>query len=369
VTVQAAEEPQGEAIGRAPASRPPWAPGQARLLRIGRHAWATLGIAGVLALAWWLAGLLAVVVVPLLLALFPAALLSPAVGWLNRHRWPRPLATMLVVLAAVAIVGGLLALVVPAFLTQLPALTQSLNEAGSRVDVLIHRVPGVEETATAAGLIRRGVLAFLGGVNAALLAGLNLLLGLLLVLVLLALYLNGGSRMVDTATRALPARWRPDARELLDRLWASLGSYTRALFLVAAFDSTAIAVGLWLLDVPLVLPLAMLVFFGAFIPYIGALLSGLFAVLVALADDGLGTAVGVLVLVLVVQQIDGNVVQPLVVGRAVHLSVFTVVVAVGIGATLLGVLGAFLAVPAAACIAQAVTFLRARHSPNQGEQP
>lgn len=329
-------------------------------MRLGRYAWASLGIAGLLVLGWLLAGLLAVVVVPLLLALFPAALLAPAVGWLNRHRLPRPLATGIVVLVAVTLVGGVLALLVPAFLAQLPALIESLTRSGSRLDVLVHRVPSVADTVTVGDLIRAGVLWFLGGVNAAVLAALNLVLGLLLVLVLLVTYLSGGHRIVTTATTLLPRARQPETRELLDQMWQVLGSYIRALSLVALFDAFAVGLGLWLLDVPLVLPLSVLVFLGAFIPYIGAFLSGLFAVLVALADAGLGTAVAVLVLVLVVQQIDGNVVQPLLVGKAVRLSVLTVIVAVGVGATLLGVLGAFLAVPAAACLARAVTFLRER---------
>jgi len=114
--------------------------------------------------------------------------------------------------------------------------------------------------------------------------------------------------------------------------------------------------------VPLVLPLAVLIFFGAFVPYVGALLTGLLAVLVAFADRGVGSALAVLALVVVTQQVEGNVLQPLVMGKVVRLSAFTVIVAIGIGATLLGVLGAFLAVPAAAVTARVVTFLRERAS-------
>jgi putative heme transporter len=338
--------------------------GELRLLRFGRCAWAVLGIVGVAVLAWLLAGRLAVVVVPLVLALFPAALLAPAVGWLHRHRVPRAAATAIVVLVAVAVVGGVFALVLPAFVAQVPELTRSLTAAGSELDVLIHRVPSVEDDATVGALIRRGILAFLGGLNAALLAVLNLALGLLLVVVLLVCYLSGGARIVRTATGLVPHRGRPAVRELLGRVWDTLGSYTRTLFLVALVDATLVGVGLWLLGVPLVLPLSVLVFFGAFIPYVGAFASGLLAVLVALADGGVSTAAAVLVLILVVQQIEGNVVQPLLMGKAVRLSAFTVIVSVGIGATLLGVLGAFLAVPTAACVARAATFLRERQRPD-----
>jgi predicted PurR-regulated permease PerM len=343
-------------------------PGQ-RLVGLGQYAWAALGIAGVLVLGWLLAGLLYVVVVPLLLALFPAALLGPAVGWLHRHGLPRALATVIVVLVAATVVGGVVALVVPAFLTQLPALIESLTQAGTRLDDLVRSLGSVEERTTVGDLIREGALAFVGGVNAGLLAALNLLVGLLLVLVVLVCYLSGGSRIVSTGLALLPSQRRPDVREVLDRMWATLGSYTRALFLVGLFDATFIGIGLWLLGVPLVLPIAVLIFVGSLVPYIGPLVAGAFPVLVALADSGLEAAVAVLVLVIVVLQIEGNVVTPLLMGKAVRLSAFTVIVAVGIGVTLLGILGALIAVPTAACLARAVVFLREeRESPCGADQ-
>jgi putative heme transporter len=333
------------------------------LVRLGRAAWAMLGIAGLVALALLVASRLTVVVVPLLLALFPAALLAPAVGLLHRGRLPRPLATALVVVAATAMVGGVFSFVVPAFLAQLPELTASLSEAGTRLDNgLLHQLPGVPPSATVGGLIQTAATTFIGGVSAALYAALTLVLGLGLVLVVLVCYLSGGPRMVDTGLALLPARHRPATRELADRLWTTLGTYIRALSLVALFDASAVAVGLMLLGVPL----AVLVFFGAFIPYIGAFVSGLAAVLVAFATGGPGTALAVLVLIVVVQQVDGNLVQPLVMGRATLLSAFTVIVVVTAGAALLGVLGAFLAVPAAACLAQTLAFVRERRSAPDG---
>lgn len=330
------------------------------LLRIGRFAWALLGIAGVFVLAWLVATRLAVVVVPLLLALFPAALLAPAVGLLHRHRVPRALATLLAVLVAAAAVACVFAFIVPAFLAQLPELTQSLTQAGSRLDMLIHRLPSVEPNATLSGLVRQAVVTFFGGINAVLLTAFEIVFGLLLVLVVLVCYLAVGARIVGTGVALLPVRYRDGGAELVDRVWCTLGSYIRALFLVALFDATSMGIGLWLLGVPLVLPLSVLVFFGAFVPYIGAFLSGLFAVLVAFADGGLGAALATLALIIVVQQVDGNVVQPLLMGAVTRLSAFTVIVAVTAGAALLGVLGAFLAVPAAACVAQVVAFARER---------
>lgn len=336
--------------GRSPIDRPS--------VRIGLLAWSAVGVAVVVVLIWMLAVQLSVVTVPLLLALFPAALLAPAVGWLHRHRWPRALATTVVVLAACAVVGGVLALVVPRVAAQVPALAGTLTQAGTRLDQLVQRLPGTDADASLGNLLQQGVLNLVGGLNAAVMAALNLVFGLVLVVVLLFCYLSGGRRIPTTALSLLPERRRGPAADLLDTVWDTLGAYVRALFLVALFDAAFVGVGLWIIGVPLVLPLAMLVLLGAFVPYIGALLSGLAAVLVAFAAGGPGQAAAVLVLVVVVQQIDGNLVQPLVMGRVVRLSAFTVIVAVTAGAALLGVLGAFLAVPVAACVARAVAFAR-----------
>jgi len=330
------------------------------LVRVGRYAWALLGVAGVLVLAWLLASRLAVVVVPLLLALFPAALLSPVVNWLHRHRVPRPLAAVVAVVAAVAVVGGVFALLVPAFMAQLPALSEALANAGNRLNTLINQL-GLFRTGTTVGdLIRQHAPKIVGPIDAALISGLNFLVGLVLAIVVLVCYLSGGRRIVNTGLALLPARRRGPAHELAERVWDTLGSYTRALFLVALFDAVLVGLGLWLFGVPLVLPLAVLIFFGAFVPYIGAFVAGLLAVLVAFADGGVPIALGVLALLIVVQQIEGNVVQPLLMGKVTQLSAFTVIIVVAIGATLLGVLGAVLAVPTAACLARALTFVRER---------
>jgi predicted PurR-regulated permease PerM len=330
------------------------------LIRLGSFAWALLGIAGLLVLGWLLATRLMVVVIPLLLALFPTALLAPVVNWLNRHRVPRPLATLLTVVAAVAVVGGVFALLVPEFLAQLPALTDSLANAGTRLNTLINQMHLVKAGTTIGDLIRQGALKVFGPLDTALITGINFLVGFVLLVVVLVCYLTSGRRIVSTSLALLPAQRRAAAHELANRVWDTLQSYTRALFLVALFDAVSVGLGLWLFGVPLVLPLSVLVFFGAFVPYIGAFLSGLAAVLVALADGGMGIALGVLALLIVVQQIEGNVVQPLLMGKITQLSAFTVIVAVSIGAALLGVLGAVLAVPTAACIARALAFTHER---------
>ena len=134
------------------------------------------------------------------------------------------------------------------------------------------------------------------------------------------------------------------------------------MLLVAAVDAVFIGAGLLLLGVPLALPLAALVFLGALFPVVGAVLATLLAALVALADGGFGLALAVLALAVAVEQLEGNVIYPLLMSRAVRLPPFLVLVAVAIGATALGVLGAFLVVPVAACLARTGAYLRERRA-------
>lgn len=341
------------------------------MLFAGRLAWAALGIIAVAVLCWIAASYLAFVVVPLLLALFPAAALAPLVHWLTHHRVPRAVAALLAVLSLLAVVGGLVAAVVPAFIAQLPALVESVTRSVQQLQPLLERIPGVPEGTTLQGLAQRAATGLgsggaLGATVGYTRGAVEVFSGLLLLLVALFFYLYDGPRMASSGISLLSRPRRKPARELGDRLWHTLGSFVRAQSAVAVIDATLIGLGLALLGVPLALPLAVLVFIGGFFPYIGAAASGLLAVLVALADSGAWTAVVVLALVMGVQVLEGNLIAPLVTGHMLQLRAFVVIVSVAIGATLLGVLGAFLAVPTAACLDRVWGFLRERRTAAAG---
>ena len=332
------------------------------VLRAGRIAWALLGIAGVAALLGYVAFRLSFVVVPLVLALFPAAALSPAVSWLVRHRLPRVLAALLVVLGLLAAITGVLAAVVPSFIAQLPALGEAIKQAVQQLQPLLERLPG-EQRLSLQELAQRAATALGGGNPLSTAVGatrsiVEFLAGVVLLVVALFFYLFDGSRRARAAAGLLPEARRGPALELGEQLWLTLGGFFRGQFVVAVIDAVLIGTGLVLLDVPLALPLAVLVFLGGFFPVVGATVSGLLAVLVALAHGGLGSAVAVLAVVVGVQQLEGNIVEPLVMRRMVRLSAFLILVVISAGAAVLGVLGAFLAVPTAAVVARTVTFLR-----------
>ncbi|HWH05585.1 MAG TPA: AI-2E family transporter, partial [Gaiellaceae bacterium] len=176
------------------------------------------------------------------------------------------------------------------------------------------------------------------------------------------------------ATRLFP----PAARVHVDRIghlaWGTLGGYLRGVMIVAAFDALLIGIALWLLGVPLVLPLALLTFVGGFFPIVGAFTAGFAAVMVALVANGLTTALLVFGAVLLVQQLEGNVLQPLVVGSATNVHPLAVLLAVATGGVLWGIAGAFLAVPLAAVVNQAATYLaserpRVALPPDVADQP
>jgi putative heme transporter len=180
-------------------------------------------------------------------------------------------------------------------------------------------------------------------------------------------YLKDGRRLRDAIVTTAPRHRQPIVREGLDRSWTTLSSYVQGQLLVAAVDAVFIGVGLLILGVPLALPLAILVLFGGLFPIVGAVATGALAVLVALADGGLTTGLIVLGIVLAVQQIESNVLEPLILGRTIHLHPIVVLTAIAAGASVLGILGAFLAVPVAAITARIVDLVRGRDEDADGQ--
>ena len=336
------------------------------VLRAGRYAWAALGVVVLTVLAGMALSYVGFVVVPLVLALFPAAALLPAVEWLVRRRVPRAVAALLVVLGVLAVLVGVIAGLVPLVADQVPAVADAVSRAAGQLEQTLRRLPfdvGVSSLRELATRVAGGGAGgMLGGTLSVTAGVVEFLAGTLLLLVALFCYLQDGPRMARSALGLLQERTRELVREIGCRAWVTLGGYFRGLLLVAAVDAVFIGAGLLLLGVPLALPLAALVFLGALFPVVGAVLATLLAALVALADGGFGLALAVLALAVAVEQLEGNVIYPLLMSRAVRPPPFLVLVAVAIGATALGVLGAFLAVPVAACLARTGAYLRERRA-------
>jgi putative heme transporter len=349
--------------------------GAARYVRMGRYAWATLGFVGVLVLAGIVLGELALLFVPLILALFPAALLMPVAQWLKSHKVPAALAAFLTLFGGIGVIVGIFAIIGPLVASEIPELVESVSEGAETLEAWLADDPLglgfdfegfgqlLDQGRDQLGQLVEGAgTGIAGGALSAAVMVVEGVTALLLLLVAIFFYLKDDGKLARGFIRTLPASWRKDATALGDRFWTTTGSYFRGQLLVAFVDAVLIGIGLLVLGIPLAIPLAVLVFFGGLFPIVGAVVTGAVAVLVALADAGVVTALIVAGLVLAVQQAESNILEPLILSRVIRLHPLVVLFSITAGAILLGVLGAFLAVPVAASIARAIDYLR-------GEEP
>jgi predicted PurR-regulated permease PerM len=314
--------------------------------------WRALAVIGMIIMVGYVVIALRVVVVPVAVALLLTALLGPVVDWLARHRMPRGLATLVVLLAGLSLIAALLGFVIQAFVAGLPALQVQVANSIEAVRVwLLHppfRLPPVNLQSLLDSLSRsvsnnRSAITS-GALSTAVTLG-QYLTGAALALFTLIYFLYGGRSMWYFLLGAVPRPVRDRIDVAGQRGFASLVGFIRATVLVAVMDAAGIGIGLVVVGAPLVVPLAALTFLAAFIPVIGAVLSGVIAVLVVLVANGPVSALVVLGVVIGVQQLEGNVLQPLLMGRAVELNGMAVVLAVAVGSVIAGIAGALLAVP------------------------
>lgn len=326
-----------------------------------------VGAVVILAIALWR---LRVVALPAFVALLAATALVPPAQWLRRHHLPAALAATVVFSGALVVLATLLALILPGFIGEIGAVRDQVEGGARRLGEIVASGPfGLSETDVQRSIddaIERlrssGDRIASGVLSGAVIVG-QTLAGLLLTLVLLFSFIKDGSVLWDWMLRQFPRGARERVSEIGETAWSLLGSYVRGIAFVATVDALFIGLGLALLGVPLVLPLATLTFAAAFIPFVGAIAAGLAAALVALVANGVATALIVLGIVVLVQQVEGNLLYPLVVGRSVQLHPVAILFALGTGAVLAGIIGALVAVPFAAVIAAAIPIARGRRPP------
>ncbi|WP_344648075.1 AI-2E family transporter [Cryptosporangium japonicum] len=344
-------------------------------LRVGAAwAWRLAIVAVVLYGLFHLISMLRVVVIPLMVALLLAALLEPAAGFLRRMGAPRALAATTILVFGLVLVFGTLTLVVQAFINGLADLTDQVNQALNEgrdwlLSGPLHISQGqidqyVERAQT--WLSENSSSLTSGALSTATTLG-EVVTGFFLVLFTTFFFLKDGAQIWRFLTRLLPRPARPAVRQAGHYSWHTLTSYVRATVFVAFVDALGIGIGLAVLKVPLTLPLAALVFLGAFIPVIGATLSGAVAVAVALVTQGPVPALIILAVVIGVQQLEGHVLQPLIMGRAVALHPLSVILAIAIGITVAGIVGGLVAVPLLAVLNTAIRYLVLR--PDGGPAP
>lgn len=334
------------------------------IVSVSRWALRLLIIAAALYALSWIVGRLWSILLPILLALLLSTVLWPPTRWLRR-RMPPALAASITVVGLLAVIAGVIALLAPAVSRELPGLVErtsaglaSLQQwlAGPPFNLGSDALGGLVDQAIASlqsnsQAVANAVLASLGTIS-------NAVINLVLALVLAFFFLKDGPKFLPWLRRWIGAGPGRHVEAVSGRIWTGLGQFVWSQAAVAFVDAIFIGLGVWILGVPFPLPIAVLTFFGGFVPIIGAFVAGAVAVLVALVSNGFGTALGVLAIVLVVQQLEGNVLQPILVGRTLKMHPAVVIGVVALGSTLFGIVGAFLAVPATTIFTVIAQYLR-----------
>ncbi|MGD1109223.1 MAG: AI-2E family transporter [Mycobacterium sp.] len=329
-------------------------------------AWRLLVILAAAVAFLWLVEKLEVIVVPVLLALMLSALLVPGVDWLDRHGLPRGGAVALVLLSGFAVLGGVLTFVVSQFIVGAPDLVEQVSRSIDSTRKWLIQGPAhlrneqIDSAGNAAiQALHNNQAKLTSGALSTAATVTELLTAAVLVLFTLIFFLYGGRNIWQYVMKIFPVGVRDRVQEAGIAGYGSLIGYVRATFLVALTDAAGVGTGLAIMGVPLALPLASLVFLGAFIPLIGALVSGLVAVVVALLAKGIVYALLTLGLLVVINQIEAHLLQPLVMGRAVSIHPLGVVLGITTGGVLAGIVGALLAVPTVAFLNNAMQVLLA----------
>jgi len=328
----------------------------------GAWSWRILAVLAVIAVGIWLVIQFKLIVIPFLISILLAALLVPFSSFLQRHRWPKSLAITASMLAALALVGGLVTLVVFQIRGGWNALVDATLTAVDDIGGWLSGPPFDLETSD----LRRTILdwwtefshdtgsIWAGALSVGTTTG-HVLAGLLLTLFATLFLLIDGGRIWRWFIGLFPERARVRGDRAARTAWTTLTTFARVQIFVAAVDAVGIGLGAWILGLfyggfPLVIPIAVVVFLASFIPIVGALFSGALAVFVALVYLGPIPAIIMLGIVLLVQQIEGHVLQPLVMGIAVRVHPLAVVFAVAAGALIAGIPGALFAVPLVAVV-------------------
>lgn len=310
---------------------------------------------------------LRLLVLPMIVAVLLATVLVPPVRWLQRKGFPRLLATWTVLAGVVAVIVGLVAGVAPSVVEEFSGLGPTVEEGVLQVERWLVEGP-LDLSAAEIDRYTDQVVDQLRASGSSLASGLlagavvvtEVIAGFLLILVLTFFFVKDGEQMTEFGLRQLREEHHDLARAVARRGWTALEGYVRGTAVVAVVDAVIIGVGLVLIGVPLVAPLVLLTFFGAFFPLVGAVAAGAVAALVALVSGGPTDALLTLGVVVLVQQVEGDLVAPLVLGRAVRLHPVVILAALTGGAVIGGLIGAFLAVPTAAVAVAVAGELKAR---------
>lgn len=322
---------------------------RAFVLRWGDVAWRLVAIGVVVFFTFRILKIVSVVVFALIFALFLAAILWRPAQWLMRRGWKPALASMATIAVAALLLAGLIVFIIPQIADSFDTLSEDVTETWESLhDWLIEGPLGL--TQQEINDYTERITDWLQGIGGDRLIGgataiLEFITGAFLVIIITFFMLKDGRVLLEKTLERTPTetagKLAVGARVARD----SLAKYMGGIALVGLFDATLIGVALWIVGAPLVFPLALLVFFGAFIPLVGAFLSGLLAVAVTFVNVGAVQSLIILAVVVIVQQFEGDVIMPLVFGSRLRLHPLVVLLAVAAGGLAFGLAGAFLSVP------------------------
>lgn len=342
----------------------PQSPWQDRLGRAATRSLQALAILVLVVVVVWAGVQLKLVVVPLFIATLVAAAASPVVGWLRRRGLPRALAVWAALLSGFTVLGGIIWLVASAAQDQWSDLAGRADEGLAELRRALAESPlaidaaDLEKLGSKARQLIAGPDAQTGVLTGATLV-VEVLAGIFLGLVLLYFLLKDGERIWGFLRgELLPDRHAGRFDLIAERAVTVLGGYVRGTVVIATVEAVVIGGALAILGVPLALPLAVVVFIGAFVPLLGATTAGVLAALVALVSNGPVTALIVVGVVILVNQLEGDVLAPLVLGKSLSLHPLAVLLALSAGTITAGIIGAILSVPFAAVAWSAITTWR-----------
>ena len=316
---------------------------------VGLTSWLLVGVAVFLAGAVWLLSLTHVIVLPVIVAGVVAAVASPLVAWLQRHRVPRGLGTALLMVAVIAIGVGVMLLVIGGITSQSSDLSSHLSDAKDEITGWLKDLgvdPGKADQAKqdASSASSDTVSALLKGVAGGI-AALSSIVFFLAMTALSLFFLLKDGPSIRTWAESHMGVPMPVARIISQRVLESLRGYFLGITIVAAFNAVVVALGALILGVPLVGTLAVITFLAAYVPFVGAWTAGIFTVLIALGSAGTDAAAGMIVVQLLANGILQQLVQPFAMGAALGISPLAVLIVTIAGGALFGVIGLILAAP------------------------
>lgn len=315
-----------------------------------------------------LSGLVSQVLLPVIIGALVAALLMPVQVFFNHLlRLPRHLAAAIVTLGTLAILSGVIYLTGAQVADGLENIRDIVISGLNQLQTWLVEGPfaiGQEELQEFVGeiqtWIQNNTSRLTSGVMTATTGFTNVLIGFLIVTVMCFFFLAEGDRMISMALLMVGEKHRFKVREAIRRGWVTLGTWARTQVIVSAVDAVGIAIGMMILGLPFILPLMVLTFILCFIPMLGAWLSGIVVVLTALVFSGPGAALFMAIWVLGVQQIESQLLSPLLMGKAVNVHPLAILLGVTTGTYLMGLTGALLTVPAMACVISMWRYWRGR---------